>query len=773
MTDAAAASPQRDSSRAWKIAGVSATLAIVLSIPLYAVRENVLGAGNSAGQSGAASEVAFVGRERCAECHDEAYEAWLGSDHDMAMAEADSTTVLGDFDDAVLEHGGATHRFFRRDAGYWVHTEGPDGEMGDFEVAYTFGHEPLQQYLIPFPGGRLQSLTIAWDTEREEWFPLYPDQDIPWDDWLHWTRNGQNWNGMCAECHSTNLRKGYNPATGTFNTTWSEIDVSCEACHGPGSRHVEWAELPDMARPEVENYDLVIPTSGITSKQQVELCAPCHSRRTELGDYDHTELDLLDHLIPAVLERGYYFADGQILEEVYVYGSFVQSKMYRNDVRCGDCHDVHGLELLKEGNELCLQCHRADTYDSYDHHFHEPETSDGLPNEGTECVKCHMPERPYMVVDWRADHSIRVPRPDLTLDIGTPNSCEQSGCHDDKPTTRSADYFTKWYGQARRSHFGRTLEAGRSLDPGARDELIRLAGDALYPDIVRATALSLLSAYPGEESTRAFNAALQAEDPLIRYTAAQHATAATPEELIDLVAPLLFDAVKAVRGQAAVRLAPLPREMLKPYQRDALEEAIEEYKRTMEYSLDFPFAGHNLGNLYAALAEPARAEEYYRVALGIDDLFMPAKMNLAVLYNSQGRNDEAETLLREVLEDYPENGEAAYSLGLLLVEMGRPGEALAYLEQAADRLPQRTRIRYNLGLLWQQLGRMDEAETALRAALEAEPDNLEYMFALADHYLKRGDLRRADALADRIIETHPAAPVGPQIKAYIEGQVRQ
>ncbi len=180
----------------------------------------------------------------------------------------------------VFEHHGVTSRFYRKDGKYFVETEGPGGAMDDFEIAYTFGVEPLQQYLIPFPNGRLQSLTIAWDVERGRWFHLYPDQDIPPDDWLHWTRNAQNWNGMCAECHSTNLKKGYDYQTQSFDTTWSEIDVSCEACHGPGSRHVEWAELPPMARPDVENYDLVIQTGGITSRQQVELCAPCHSRRT-------------------------------------------------------------------------------------------------------------------------------------------------------------------------------------------------------------------------------------------------------------------------------------------------------------------------------------------------------------------------------------------------------------------------------------------------------------------------------------------------------------
>jgi tetratricopeptide (TPR) repeat protein len=760
-----------DPVRRWRIAGIAATAVIVLSLPVYAVKEGRQRARWDAADL--APAFSFVGRERCAECHEEETEGWLGSDHDNAMAPADSANVRGDFSGVEFEHKGITSRFTTRDGRYFVYTEGPGGEMVEFEVAYTFGWEPLQQYLIAFPGGRYQALSLAWDTEREEWFHLYPEQDIPADDWLHWTRSAQTWNGMCAECHSTNLRKGFDPETNSFTTTWSEIDVSCEACHGPGSRHADWADLPPMARPEVADYDLAVPTSGITSRQQVELCAPCHSRRTELGDYAHGREDLLDHLIPALLEERLYEADGQILEEVYVWGSFVQSKMYRNDVQCSDCHDAHSLELKYDDNELCAQCHRADTYDVFEHHFHEDLTEAGEPNEGTLCVKCHMPERPYMVVDWRADHSLRVPRPDLTLEIGTPNACAASGCHEDETDQWSADYYTEWYGKAKRSHYGTTLAAGRDGAPGAGAELIRLAGDPLYPTLVRATALGLLQRYPGAEATRAINAALQDEEALIRYTAATALNATDPAELVDLVAPLLFDPTKAVRGQAAVRLAPVSRDLLKPYQLEALDEATSEYEETMRYSLDFPFAGHNLANLYVARGDVARAEEYYRRAIEIDALFVPAKMNLAVLYNSQGRNEEAEVLLRGVLEDYPDNHDAEYSLALLLVETDRAEEALSWLQRAAVGMPERTRIRYNLGLLQQQMGLLPEAEASLRAAIEAESGNLDYLYALADHLARRGDLRAALAVADQMIAANPGAQVGHDMKAALEQAIAQ
>jgi len=679
-----------DSLYRWKLIGVTATAVIVLSVPAWVIRKGGAETTSQKAEAGAT----FVGREACRPCHEAAFTNWQGSDHDLAMDVATAETVRGDFDGAVFTSKGVTSSFFIRDGRFFVNTEGPDGELADFEITHTFGHEPLQQYLVPFPGGRLQCLSIAWDADLGEWFDLNPDTVIPPDDWLHWTRAAQTWNGMCAECHSTNLLKNFNAATNTYDTTWSEIDVSCEACHGPGSDHVAWADIQPMARPDLPDYGLVVRTGGITSLEQVELCAPCHSRRSELGDWDHSTTALLDSHLPSVLDEGLYHADGQILDEVYVWGSFTQSKMYANDVRCTDCHDAHSMKLKFEGNDLCLQCHRTDAYDTSEHHFHK-KIHEGEPSDGALCIKCHMPEQPYMVIDERADHSLRVPRPDLSQSLGTPNACSQGGCHDDRPLGWSVDAFTKWYGQAKKPHYGPTLAAGREGRPEARDDLVRLAGDELYPAIVRATALSLLGRYPGEESTRAFAIALADPEPLMRHTAVNSIVASSPEELIELVAPLLFDSMKSVRMQAAVQLADVA-DQLKPYQREALASTLTEYRKAMEYSLDFAFAGHNLGNLAARLGDAAEAEKYYRTAISIDDLFYPAKANLAVLLNARGQNDEAEALLRSILEAYPEQHDVAYSLGLLLAEMGRYPEAEAYLARAVVGMPDHAGASRNL-----------------------------------------------------------------------------
>ncbi len=708
--------------RHWQIAGLAALVVIVVTVPMSQMRRD--GREAAVAYEGAPT---FVGTAACTECHQEVAAEWRGSDHDLAMDVADSSTVLGDFDDAEFTSHGITSRFYRRDGRYLVHTEGPGGEMGEFEITHVFGHDPLQQYLVPFPGGRLQCLTLAWDSIQNRWFDLYERQRIAPDDWLHWTRNAMNWNGMCAECHSTDLRKNYDPATDTYETTWSDIDVGCEACHGPGSAHAAWAEVPPMARPALVDAGLVAPTSELTSTQLVERCAPCHSRRAELGDYDHTNLNLLDHMLPSLLEERLYHADGQILDEVYVYGSFQQSKMNAREVRCSDCHDSHSLKLHYEGNRLCLQCHQPEVYDTADHHFHK-KVHEGEPSDGALCVKCHMVEQPFMVIDWRADHSFRVPRPDLTAEIGTPNAC--SGCHDDKPLQWSIDAYRKWYGEARKPHFGTTFAKAREGNAEAVPELTRLVESPLQPEMVRATALSLLARYPDPEAAAVIERALMAEEPLLRRTAAAHLLEPAPTRRVELMAPLLSDSSRAVRLVASSELAGAPVELLKPYQQAALDSGIAEYRAVMAHSLDFAGSGHNLGNLEARLGDLDAAARYYRLALRIDDLFLPARMNLAVLLSSRGRNVEAEQLLREGAAKHPDSGEVAYSLGLLLVEMEQMEEALTWLDRAVILQPDDARTRYNYGVLLAQAGRIEDAHRHLSAAVELAPERLDFQQAL-------------------------------------------
>jgi len=767
-------SNQNSDIKAWELTGLIAAVVIILSLPIYyfTVVKNM---GEAVMSSVPAT---FIGSAKCRDCHKKEYDSWQGSHHDLAMDVANEATVLGDFDDAEFTLHGVVSRFYKKDGSYFVYTNGPAGEMGEFEITHTFGWYPLQQYLVPFPGGRLQCLPIAWDAKQKKWYRVPPEGPVDPDDWLYWTNAAQNWNGMCAECHSTNLKKNYDPVSDTYSTTWSDIDVGCEACHGPSSNHVNWAEMPEMARPPSENFELAQKTSGTSARDMVELCAPCHSRRAALGDYVHAEDDLLDSLLPSLLTGELYFADGQILEEVYVYGSFTQSKMYRHGVRCSDCHDVHSIKLVKEGNNLCLQCHRAARYDTGQHHFHKQKDEPGEPIRSAEgevlfevgtgalCVQCHMPGRNYMGIDYRPDHSLRIPDPGLNAVIDSPDACLR--CHIDKNSQWSDETITRWYGPGRLPHYGTILEKGRRMDPEAGDELIRLAADSLYPVIVRATALSLLAAYPGEHIIQAMEIALMDEEALIRRTAVTSIQAADSEKLAKLIGPMLYDPVKAVRIEAASRLAGDIAKHLNADQQKVFQVVLQEFESAMKYSADFSFGRYNLANLYADLDRPEDAINNFEAAIKIDNQFYPAKVNLAMLYNLRDQNEKAEKLLREVVTEQPELYEVAYSLGLLLVEMQEYSEAVAYLEKASKGMPDQARIHYNLGLLYQQLKRIMRAEKELRLALMLEPESLDFQYGLADHYLKRGMLQEARRIAEKMVTMHPDNPIGSQLLNYID-----
>jgi len=759
----------------WTYIGIVATLIVVLAIPLYVVENR---ARRSAASLAMAPAAEFVGSDACRDCHRNEYDKWKGSHHQLAMAVASDETVLGDFADAEFHHFGVTTRFYKKNDRYMVATQGPGGEMGDFEITHTFGWFPLQQYLIPFPGGRLQCLPIAWDAREKRWYHLYPERPLAADDWLYWTNNGQNWNAMCAECHSTDLRKNYDPDDETYRTAWSEISVGCEACHGPGSNHLTWAQLPEMGRPDVDNTALAVKTSGLTSARQVQLCAPCHARRMSLDDNIHAHADFLDYGIPQLLNEGMYFPDGQILDEVYVYGSFIQSKMHAREVRCSDCHDVHSIRRIKDGNDLCLQCHRAAIYDTRDHHFHKKAGETGDPiraatgevlfevGSGARCEDCHMPGRHYMGVDYRPDHSFRIPRPDLSLALDTPNACNR--CHVDKTVTWSVDAMAKWYGKKKRPHYGTTLAAGRQQNPNALAELVRLAGDRLYPDIVRATALSLASSYPDEIAVEALERSLSDDSALMRYTAVNRLAIPDPGQRKVLVGPLLYDPVRAVRIEAARSLVTAAQQGVGQSLRQPYERALAEYITAMARTGDFAASRHNLGNVYADLGQMDRAIGHYRKAIAIDRLFYPAKVNLAMLYNAQGQNDQAEALLREVVVEHPDLYEIKYSLGLLLAEKKAFEDAVIYLGDAAAGLPQRSRIQYNLALLLKQLKRNAQAETALHRALSVDPKNPDYLYALAVLYMEWN--RPDDALeaALQLRDAHPTLAMGRDLVNYIK-----
>ena len=688
----------------------------------------------------------YAGSESCQSCHQKEYNDWQSSHHDLAMMKASEASVKGNFNITFTSQG-VTNTFFKKGDQFFVNTEGPDGTYQDYEIMYTFGVTPLQQYLIQFPGGRLQCLRTAWDTEKNQWFDLYPNEVIAPDEWLHWTKGGLNWNTMCSDCHSTNVHKNFNEETETFNTTFSIINVSCESCHGPAKEHVRKASSPGFDSSSYDPDVHLYLTSAISPHEQVDQCARCHSRRVQHTNAFSHQGEFMDHYTPEVLRDDLYYPDGQILDEVYVYGSFVQSKMYKMNVKCSDCHNPHSLELKFAGNTLCNQCHVPAVYDTPKHHFHPMNTA------SSQCINCHMPGRTYMGNDFRRDHSFRIPRPDMSVIYATPNACNQ--CHEDKSNQWASDKVNEWYGPDRKSHYSEILAQASTRDPSSIEPLIKLSGDTTQPAIARATAIWYLDQQPlTQEHINAIIKSLKSRESIVRYRAATTLNDLPEDQKIKQFSPLLKDEIRSVRIAAAYALSDVPVDHLLPSFREDFNKAIQEFKTSLVMRADFPGGQFEKGIYYERTGQLDSAELAYQKALELDNYLNMARSNLAHLYSRRGNNGEAIDLFKTIIEQEPNYGMAYYSLGLLYAEEGNLKMTIEYLTKAIER-EANPRIYYNLALAYQQSEDPEKAEKSFLKGLELAPGDDNLMYALSILYLQQEQPQKAKSYLEKLAAKYP------------------
>jgi predicted CXXCH cytochrome family protein len=715
----------------------------------------------------------YVGGQICAGCHAEQHARWTTSHHAASMAVADASTVLADFDDQEYIYNGVPTRFFMRDGEYWVNTDGPDGALQDFRVTHTFGFTPLQQYLIELPGGRRQALSIAWDTRPaseggQRWFHLYPGEAIDSEDPLHWTGTYQNWNTMCAECHSTDVVKNFDPDRDVFDTTWSSINVDCESCHGPGSAHVE-APLAarlvlaknDTAWVFVEDANTARRQPEVPSSNEIEVCAQCHSRRGQLTDDFEPGDPFLDGFRPALLEASLYYADGQILDEVYVYGSFLQSKMYAAGVTCSNCHEPHSEGLKADGNALCGQCHLATVFDTPAHHHHS-ETG-----PGARCINCHMRARNYMVVDPRRDHSFRVPRPDLTRLTESPNACQD--CHAEQAAQWAADQISAWYpsGRATQPHYGEALHAGRTWSVDRAIELRRVIEDGLQPAIVRATAIGLLAQHLDDAALDIIERQLDDDEPIVQLAAIDALEAVPATQAIALTQRFLDHELRALRIAAARHLLPA-RPALSDNRRADLDAALEEYLAVQRFGSDRAEGLLNRGSLLAAEGRQSEAEATYRLAIEREPAFVASYVNLADLYRAMGREQDGASVLRDGLAVVPGDPNLMLSLGFSLVRSGEVAEALTLFERAAERSKDSPFNAYVLGVAQNSVGDSIDALQTLQDAHERFPGYPDILVALITMHRDAGNMEQALELARQLTELSPADPSARALLTELE-----
>lgn len=742
----------------------------------------------------------YSGRDSCMQCHQTEAALFHGSDHDLAMDLATDETVLADFQDQSIEHHGITSRMFRDGDKFMVHTEGPDGKMQDFEVKYVFGVRPLQQYMVELDRpadakenevGRVQVLRVSWDTNAQKWFYLDPpdvSEKLDPDDPLHWTGITQNWNASCASCHSTNLKKNFNPLANEYHTTFSEIDVSCEACHGPGSFHIELATRKSMFWDRKHGYGLA-KLKTESNLPQIETCAPCHSRRSEIQSGFRPGCNFDDYFATQLIADPIYHADGQIRDEDYVYGSFIQSRMYHNGIRCTDCHDPHSAKVKFTDNRLCTSCHQhpAGKYDSPNHHHHEP----GTP--GASCIECHMPSTTYMMVDARRDHSFRVPRPDLSVRLGTPNAC--TGCHidskklvgrtPDKPLQQYLDWIIaaeegdnvvkaeleridktmleaaeKWYPADQspdKTKYYEQMASGISEEGDRSPALIELATDLKAPAMLRASALSGLTTDDSKQSLEAAMAALSDANAkvvsaaLLRLDAeiarigdrqryAQSGNADSELRPVASAVARMFDhPSRRVRVEAArvfVSLDPRSRmSFADAEQRAGFEKALDELKQSLYIDNDRAAYHMMLGGIHEMLGDTDRAKDNYRAAISVESNLAGPRSNLAALLDA-----DSNRMRQQIQQSQSSGGVTAGQLKSMLSRIQKISEQAARLR-------------------WEEHGLL--AKDIERSKDLADTHGLHYRFAMSS-YIQR-DLA---ATEKHLLEAHRQQP---EIPTYLLG----
>ncbi|PXA05743.1 hypothetical protein DDZ13_02415 [Coraliomargarita sinensis] len=646
--------------------------------------------------------LARSGPSSCAECHAEEFEQWQQSHHAKA-----NRPVSVELDTAAftptreIKESGVTYRMEKEADKFWLEVIDAEGGSERHELVGVIGYTPIRQYLTRFEGNKYQTISASYDVLKNEWVDVFAHEDRVPGEWGHWTGQGMNWNANCAYCHTTEYNKGFDFEADRYESTWIQQGIACAECHTGLEEHVRLARsggntsLPPLDREQIEDN-----------------CASCHSRRDQItadafkpGDayHNHFGVSLPD-------QPGLYYPDGQILDEVFVHGSFQMSRMNHAGVSCLDCHNPHSNELILpvKNNMLCMRCHdsgymEAPVIEPLAHSFHAEGST------GNQCVSCHMPKTTYMQVDPRADHGFHSPDPLMTKELGIPNAC--SSCHTDESVDWAVKHVEEWYGEklakSRQRQRARALHAAYNYDPSALQQLISLLEEEDIP-AWRATYAGLISAYlPNEQAAGALRPLLKDESPLVRERAVSALLVFNPESPNKMDA--LSDSSRSVRIAAA-------RALENTNQAIPNESTLAEWNNYLDFNSDRPQTLLVLANRAAQEKRLPDLRKYIDRAIQLDRANAQMYHQAAILLSTAGLQKEARTRLFKGWELAPKDAIFPYSLGLLAAETGDLNTAIGYLEEAVALEPNFSRAWYNLSLAYSRSNQPEAAQRAMRRA---------------------------------------------------------
>ncbi|HYG23977.1 MAG TPA: tetratricopeptide repeat protein [Verrucomicrobiae bacterium] len=711
---------------------------------------------------------AFAGSASCRECHRDTFEQWHGSHHQLAERPIDPQLDSRAFEpERRFQHGSQSVRVFLSNNVPWIEAIGLSGKPEVHAVARVLGHDPLRQFLVEFPGGRLQAMEAAYDPHSNNWFNVFGNEDRQPGEWGHWTGRGLNWNSMCASCHNTGLQRNYSAASDSYHTRFLENGVGCESCHGSMQPHNDWQkQFGKSGRPDPS-------LSKLTRVQTQDYCGSCHSRRSDLTGQFKAGEAFLDHYSPALVDASEtYYADGQVRDEDFEFGSFLGSRMHAKGVTCIDCHNPHTAKTILPGNFLCIRCHdgsRSDApkIDPVSHSRHKVfgySTEGAMTNfnlaaydpatikeKGGECVNCHMPQTTYMQRHRRHDHGFTIPDPLLTRELGIPNACTR--CHQDKDVEWAIHHSSDWYGErlnrpTRRR--ARLIAQAQQLDPQAAPQLLAWLPKEPLP-YWQAVIAGLLEPWAGDGNVSAtLKSLLQHTNALVRASAAralEPAVHARNAEVVTALRQALKDSQRNVRVAAAWSL----RAERKPGSR-----ADQELRASLEVGADQPLGQMQLGNYFIARGDLQTAVSHFQKAVQWDQRSPAIRQQLAILLSQLGRPHEAVEQLQAACRLAPSDANYRYELGLAHNEIGDLSGAVRELSAAVKLDPRLAMGWYNLGLAQHAMGQSVLGLESLAHAERLEPAQARIPYARATILLQIGQRNEAFAAARRALQIDPS-----------------
>jgi tetratricopeptide (TPR) repeat protein len=731
--------------------------------------------------SAIASSNQYIGSDSCQNCHQTEHQLWQQSDHHKAMQAPSADSVLGDFNNVEVEFHQIKTRFFKRENQYFIETTNKQGERQTFDVKYTFGFDPLQQYILDTGKGHMQAFNIAWDTRAkiqggQRWYHLQPDESITPDHPFFWQRHFQNWNSRCAECHTTGYEKNYKVETNSYATQFAEATVGCESCHGPAALHQTQAKsdkfdsnngfTQSLAKPPVWGFAPKDPIANLVSdgnNQYMQQCADCHSRRLPIADKTQNvskrPADYHDVNTLSLMSSELYFEDGQIKDEVFVMGSFLQSKMAKAGVTCSNCHNPHTGKLKFSGNQTCTQCHSAASYDLPEHHQHKVDTPGSL------CVNCHMPARTYMQVDDRRDHSFVIPNAAVSAAIDSPNACVN--CHQTEGLPWITTQLTTWRNGKTKSTLRHTPTDHWSnihLLPDAERLSFAKQKQLEAPPIIAAKLLEIINRQPSQASVTLAIEQLNSEQPLLRRAAIDVLSNLPANQGYQYLYPMLKDPVKSVRFHATSLLASWLSQMpdtLLP----ELAFALNEYKTSLLLTADFPTSQLSLAQLALATGDASSAQKHFEQALIIAPHLPVAMLSFADFWRQTNNQTKELALLEKAMVLHPDFADVLHQYGLYWVRKKEYYKAAEWLVKATELADSQPYYAYVAATALDSIKRTSQAIDLLSAANQRWPQQTDLLYSLA---LYADKTKNKAAIKISLAELQVLMPNNPQVQQWLQ-----